>query len=72
MIYKMTSDGQWYYHMDDLDAFVALTAHLHMALFYMQEVCRLEGRVFPSSMKTLTIQTEHVLDCASSLKKGDT
>lgn len=70
MIYRMASDGQWFHYIDDLDALVILAAHLHVALFYMQEVCKLEGHVFPSSMKGLAIQTAHVMDCAGDLKKG--
>jgi hypothetical protein len=36
MIFKMSDDGEWYWHMDDMDAMVALVAHLHVALFLMQ------------------------------------
>lgn len=70
MIFKLSHDKSKCHHMDDMSALMALVAHLHIALFYMQESYSRLGLDLSLPLKEISTQTAHVLNCAEDIKKG--
>lgn len=67
MIYKMSDNGKWYYHINAMHAMLAMAAHLHLALLDIHEHGGLQRMPM---LRPLLFETSTIIKHSTEIKKG--